>query len=177
MFLFTLAIMFIPFSGQAQQAELEQISPIRAKLMVRNGSLLVDVREKNEVAALAYDVVNIINIPLSELESKLAEIPKDKHLIIACRSGKRSQKAANILIDNGYTDLANLDGGILAWQKKNLEVITNGKTTKKACCANPNSKDCNPDGTCKKTTSKKEKACCSSAKKEGKACCSKKKSN
>jgi rhodanese-related sulfurtransferase len=175
--LFTIAFLLFPLSSQAQQVELEEISPIRAKLMVHNGSLLVDVREKDEVAALAYDVENIINIPLSEFEDKMVDLPKDKHLIIACRSGKRSLKAANILVDNGYTNLANLEGGILAWQKKNLDVITNGKTTKKACCANPNSKDCNPDGTCKKTVKKATKACCSSAKKDGKACCSKKQSN
>jgi len=172
-----LTFMLFPLSGQAQQAELEEISPIRAKLMVRNGSLLVDVREKDEVEALAYDVENIINIPLSELENRMSEIPKDKHLILACRSGKRSKRAANILIENGYTNVANLDGGILAWQEKNLEVVTNGVTAKKACCANPNSKDCNPDGTCKKTLKKAKKACCASAKKEGKACCSKKQSN
>ena len=182
MSLMVFAILLFPFNGQTQQSDLEEISPIRAKLMVRNGSLMVDVREKDEVAELAYDVENIINVPLSELENHFAEIPKDKQLVIACRSGNRSRKAANILMENGFTNLVNLDGGILAWQEKNLEVITNGATTKKACCVNPNSKDCNPDGTCKKTAITKKtvatkKACCSSDKKEGKACGTNKKSN
>lgn len=170
MSLLALAILLFPLNSQAQKsAELTEISPIRAKLIVRNGALMVDVREKEEVARLAYDVENIINIPLSELENLLSEIPKDKQLVIACRSGNRSRKAANILMANDYTDLVNLDGGILAWQSKNLEVIADGKATKKACCAKSNSKDCNPDGTCKKTGTITKKACCSSAK-SGKSC-------
>ncbi len=164
----TLAVLFMPFAGKAQQAELKEVSPIRAKLMVRNGSLMVDVREKDEVAQMAYDVENIINIPLSELESRLDEIPKDKRLVMACRSGNRSRKASKILMSHGYTNLVNMDGGMLEWSAKKLGVITNGKSVKKSCCAHPNSKDCNPDGTCKKGA----KASCS--KKGGKACCSKK---
>lgn len=167
------AILFLSVNTQAQeQTKLEEISPVRAKLMVRNdGALMVDVREKDEVAALAYDVENIINIPLSELSERMSEIPKDKQLIMACRSGNRSRKAANILMENGYTNLVNMEGGILAWQAKGLGVIANGQpTAKKACCANPNKKDCNPDGTCKKGA----KACCKKGADEGKKCCAKK---
>lgn len=170
------AILFFSVNAQAQEkAKLEEISPVRAKLMVRNdGALMVDVREKDEVAALAYDVENIINVPLSELSERMSEIPKDKQLIMVCRSGNRSRKASNILLENGYTNLVNMEGGILDWQAKDLGVISNGKATaKKACCANPNSKKCKPDGTCKKGA-KAGKACCKKGAKEGKACCKKK---
>ena len=177
--LLALAVLFLPVTGQSQQADLTEISPIRAKLMVRNGALLVDVREDDEVAEIAYDVENIINVPLSELESRITEVPKDKELIIACRSGNRSRMAAKMLDENGYMNLKNLDGGMLAWQEKNLEVISNGKSTKKACCANPNSKDCNPDGTCKKPAkgTAGKKGCCSGGKTAGKACGTKEKAN
>lgn len=177
--LLAFAILFLSFNGQSQQSELTEVSPIRAKLEVRNGALLVDVREIDEVAEIAYDVENIINIPLSELKSRLAEIPKDKELIIACRSGKRSRMATNILKENGYINFKNLNGGILSWQEKNLEVISEGTSTKKACCANPNSKDCNPDGTCKKSAKNAvvKKGCCSTGTAAGKACATKKKEN
>lgn len=179
--LFAFAFLFSALSGQAQEsAQLEQVGPVKATLMVRNGALMVDVREKDEVAELAYDVENIVNIPLSELNSRWSEIPKDKEVVLACRSGNRSRKAADILLEHGYTNLVNLDGGILAWQEKNLPVVANGKSTKKAaCCANPNSKNCNPDGTCKTPAkgAKADKKCCSDgAAKDGKACCAKPKS-
>ncbi len=150
----------------------EQVSPIKAKLMARNGGLMVDVRENNEVAALAYDVENLVHIPLSEFEARLSELPKDKRLIMACRSGGRSQRAANILVAKGFTNVVNMQGGMIAWQGKKLGVKTGGKSsTKKACCANPTSKKCNPDGSCKskKTT---KKACAGST--GGKSCCKKK---
>ena len=170
-----LNLFLIVKSGVAQSAnaafqpsQLEEISVFKAKLMARNGALMVDVREKDEVAELAYDVDGIINIPLSEFKARINELPKDKKLIMACRSGNRSLKAANILLENGYTNVVNMKGGMMMWQSKNLGVIQNGKpAVKKACCAHPNSKNCNPDGTCKKGAMKK---CCSGKNKK----CSKK---
>ncbi len=156
-----LLLTIAPMSSHAQDSELEEVSVIRAKLMVRNGSTMIDVREPDEVAEIAYDVENVINIPLSQLEDRMSEISKDSPLVIACRSGQRSRRAAIILLENGYTDLVNMEGGILDWEAKDLEVIKDGKSTKKACCADPKSKDCNPDGTCKPGSESKKKACCS----------------
>lgn len=119
----------------------------------KEGAVIIDVRQPEELEEIAYDVKNIIHIPLGELESRLAEVPKDKQVIVACRSGKRSGKAYDILNENGFTNIANMEGGILEWQEKGLPTITGGE--KKACCSNPNSKDCNPDGTCKKPSDKK----------------------
>lgn len=164
----TLAVLLlaiVPFSSNAQDAAPNDVSVIRAKLMLRNGSTMIDVRDPDEVAAVAYDVENVINIPLSQLKTRLSEVPKDRSLVIACQSGKRSEQASMILLKNGYTDLVNMEGGMNAWQEKDLEVFVAGKTDKKACCADPKSKDCNPDGTCKPGAKAKEKACCSGTKK------------
>lgn len=144
-----LAIMLLAITSSFAQ-EIKQISPIRAKLMARNGAVMIDVREPNEVKELAYAVEGILTIPLSEIQHRLNEIPKNKDIILACASGNRSQKAANFLVKTGYKKVSNMEGGISAWQAKKLEVISKGKTSKKACCANPDSKNCNPDGSCKK---------------------------
>ncbi len=170
--LFALIALLGTFSVQAQ-VELEQISVIKAKLMERNGALMVDVREVDELAVVAYDVENIINVPLSELEERMDEIPKDRDIIMVCRSGNRSGEVAKKLLENGYKTVVNMEGGILAWQEKEFAVIKNGKTTqKKACCAKANSKNGNLDGTCK--GGDKEKACCAAKKATGdKACCAK----
>ena len=56
-------------------------------------------------------------IPVGELESRLGEISdyKDKPVLVYCRSGNRSVTASNVLIDNGFTEVHNLLGGIGAW--------------------------------------------------------------
>jgi rhodanese-related sulfurtransferase len=159
-------LMYFPFlqSASAQNNHIEQISPVRAKLMARNGAQMIDVRTNEEIAALAYDVEGIMTIPLNELEDRMDEIPKDQQIILACASGNRSQKAAVLLRNGGYEQVANLEGGIEAWQGKDLEVIIEGNSTKKACCTNPKSKDCKPDGTCKPGSKSDKKACCSDVK-------------
>ncbi len=96
---------------------IKQINPITAIESVKSGSLFIDVREVEEVTEMNYDISNYINIPLGLLEFRLSEIPTDKELILACRSGGRSQSACNILFKNGYTNLSNLEGGIIGWQR------------------------------------------------------------
>lgn len=127
----------------------------------KQNALLIDVREPSELADEAYNVKNIKNIPLGELESRLSEIPKDKQVIVVCQKGGRSSQAYDLLKEKGFENISNMEGGMEAWQEKGLPVIKGGKSMsdsgseKKSCCANPNSKDCNPDGTCKKTSDKK----------------------
>lgn len=74
---------------------------------------LIDVREQAE-----YDVANMNGklIPMSEITNRYAEISKDGKAIIHCRSGKRSADVIHWLEQNhGYTNLYNLEGGIIAW--------------------------------------------------------------
>jgi adenylyltransferase/sulfurtransferase len=78
---------------------------------------LLDVREPHEVpiASLGAPL-----IPVGSLESRIGEIPvgKDAEIVIHCRSGARSQKAALILKHAGFTNVQNLAGGILDWADK-----------------------------------------------------------
>ena len=74
---------------------------------------LIDVREQHE-----YDNANIdgVLIPMGEITSRYDEISKDKKVIIQCRSGARSANVIGFLEQNfGYTNLHNLEGGIIAW--------------------------------------------------------------
>lgn len=124
-----------------------------ALALSKEGALIIDVREPDELAEIAYDVTNIKNIPLGELESRLAEVPKDKQVIVVCRKGGRSAQAYELLKGKGFDNIANMEGGMEVWSEKGLPTLADGE--KKACCENPNSKDCNPDGTCKKPSEKK----------------------
>lgn len=125
-----------------------------ALALSKEGALIIDVREPDEIAEVAYDVKNIKNIPLGEIESRLAEVPKDKQVIVVCKKGGRSSEAYEILKGNGFENIANMQGGMDAWSEKGLPTVAGGE--KKACCSNPNNKDCNPDGTCKEPTEEKK---------------------
>lgn len=99
----------------APKAQVTTIDWAKALEMQKAGAVLIDVRTPAEVAEGA--VAGSINIPLQEAEQRLAEFPKDKDLLIYCRSGKRSMAVSNFLIQNGYERVFNVEGGILAYQK------------------------------------------------------------
>jgi len=76
---------------------------------------LVDVREKAEL-----DIVSVeesIHIPKGTLSKKesLASLDKDDNIIVMCKSGARSLQAVNELREQGFNNVKNLEGGILAW--------------------------------------------------------------
>ena len=75
---------------------------------------IVDVREPYE-----YDACNIgsVHIPMGEICNRIADLPKNKNIVIMCRSGKRAEAVANILMtDYSISNVYILDGGILAWK-------------------------------------------------------------
>lgn len=146
-------------------SEKETIAVKEAVEILKSNAILIDVREPDELTEQSFDVKNSINIPLDSIESNINSIPKDKQVILACQRGGRSQKAYVFLKGKGFTNIANLEGGMNAWDEAGLPTKT-GVTTNKACCANPNSKDCNPDGTCKLIASEKEKCCADKNSKE-----------
>lgn len=73
---------------------------------------LIDVREQKE-----FDFANIGGelFPLNTIPQNLDKIAKDKKVVVYCRSGARSANAIQYLEKNGFKDLFNLKGGILAW--------------------------------------------------------------
>jgi adenylyltransferase/sulfurtransferase len=87
---------------------------------INNGETvnLLDVREEIE-----YSTYNIggINLPLSIISDRIVLIPYNKtdEIIVICKIGMRSETARHILIENGYTNVRNLSGGLIGLQKLN----------------------------------------------------------
>lgn len=82
--------------------------------------LLIDVREQAE-----YDAGHIPGItlmPMGEISNRLAEIPKDKTVVVSCQSGRRSSQVAAFLQEQGFTNIHDLQGGFSAWQGAGLPV-------------------------------------------------------
>ncbi|MCK9183522.1 MAG: rhodanese-like domain-containing protein [Fibrobacteraceae bacterium] len=100
--------------SKAQIATYTTISWEKAIEMSKSkaGALFLDVRNPDEVASGA--VATAKNIPLPTLETRFAELPKDKDILVYCRSGHRSQMASKFLVSKGFTRIYNVDGGFLA---------------------------------------------------------------
>lgn len=84
--------------------------------------MLVDVCEPNEYRE--GHIPRAVNVPLSQLKERLGELEKYKQrpIVLSCRSGNRSLKAAIMLKRQGFTKVYSLAGGLLAWQRENLPV-------------------------------------------------------
>jgi rhodanese-related sulfurtransferase len=92
----------------------EEITPQEVISAVENGSVLFDVREGYELDEVAYGVEHT-HIPLGEIQTRMEEFPRDKNVIVGCRSGKRSMNACMFLKMQGYENVQNLQGGIMGW--------------------------------------------------------------
>lgn len=145
-----------------KQSLVKEICPTTTQEWVKRGALLIDVREKDEVDQLAYNVPNIINIPLSEFEERYTEIPKDKEVVTVCKSGGRSLRAAGFLLNHGYTKVVNMEHGIIRWVQKGFP--TKGDT------ASVLSKN-EGGGCCGTSSAKSEASCCDSPNSDGSECC------
>lgn len=76
-------------------------------------SLFLDVRTNEEFKK--GGIPQSIHIPLDELRQRIHELPKDRHLIVTCRTGIRSYAAVRILKQSGFEDLSNLSGGYITY--------------------------------------------------------------
>lgn len=102
----------------------KHIEPMLAADAIANyNALIVDVREHEELDIIQFDSTEIIHLPLSVIAERFEELPKDRPLIIACNNGIRSVKVVNLLNYQGFTEVANLDGGIYQWHREGLPLI------------------------------------------------------
>jgi SulP family sulfate permease len=89
-------------------------------LMAEPDVLLLDVREPSEHRRAHIPGAQLL--PLRELIKSAADLPRDRLLLLACRSGRRAARALFVLEDLGYERIAGLRGGILAWRAARLPV-------------------------------------------------------
>jgi molybdopterin/thiamine biosynthesis adenylyltransferase/rhodanese-related sulfurtransferase len=88
------------------------VKELKARRDAGEDIFLLDVREPYE-----FQIAQIGGklIPQNDVAGRLAEIPRDREIVVHCRSGVRSQRIAEFLKQSGYQDVVNLAGGILAW--------------------------------------------------------------
>ena len=93
---------------QIKASELQKIIQLE-----ESSPVLLDVREPFE-----YQIANIDNsvlIPLGQIQQRMNELDSKKEIIVICHHGMRSQQVADYLVNCGFTNVSNLDGGIDSW--------------------------------------------------------------
>ena len=82
------------------------------------GALIIDVREPNEYAQIRAK--GAVLLPLGRLNGRIKDLPRDRELLLMCRTGGRSQNATQFLAANGFENVTNVNGGIVAWYQAGL---------------------------------------------------------
>ena len=106
-----------PPTALAPAAATGRITPAELKSRLDGGDhpFILDVREPAEWQICRLDGATLI--PLRELPQRLDEVPRDEDVVVHCKMGGRSAKAAQLLRERGYTRVLDLEGGILAWAR------------------------------------------------------------
>lgn len=106
---------------QSAMTGVRQVDPVEAIRMINHErAVIVDVREDKEFAE--GHIINALHIPLGNVQQRIKDLEqhKEKPIIVSCRSGARSNSACGMLRKQGFENVFNLKGGIMAWQNASL---------------------------------------------------------
>ncbi len=102
----------------------KEVGAVEATQLINHrDALVLDVREDKEYSA--GHIPNAKHIPLGQLGTRITELQKykAKPIVVNCRSGARSASACGVLGKQGFGEVYNLSGGILAWEQANLPLV------------------------------------------------------
>ncbi len=93
-----------------------EIDVASAARLLREGALLLDVREASEVATCA--IAGSRHLPMRQVPECLADLPRDRLILVHCHHGGRSLRVTQFLRANGFAQVSNVAGGIDAWAEQ-----------------------------------------------------------
>ena len=100
--------------GAATTSLAPQISVNEAYSMYQNGAFVLDVRTDEEWNE--FHAPNTTLIPLDQLAARVNEVPRDREIVVVCRSGNRSQQGRDILLNAGFENVTSMTGGLNEWR-------------------------------------------------------------
>ncbi len=118
-----ISLVMAAFLTFAQNSEIKEVNPAQFKQLIKKpGGVLLDVRTQNEFKNGHIANSGQLNFYAFDFRKKLLMLPKDEPIYLYCNTGWRSEKAAKILVENGYSNVYNLEHGIMDWELQNLPV-------------------------------------------------------
>ena len=103
----------------------ERVVPEVSPAQVGEDAVILDVREDDEWSA--GHAPNARHLPMMQVPARLEEIPRDQDVVVVCRVGSRSAQVVAFLMHQGYDRVANLDGGMFAWEATGLPLVGDGQ--------------------------------------------------
>jgi rhodanese-related sulfurtransferase len=91
------------------------VEELKARRDRGENPLVLDVREDWELQLAR--IPNVLHVPMNRLPERLAEFSREAETIVMCHAGGRSMRVAQFLSNQGFTNVANLAGGISAWSE------------------------------------------------------------
>jgi len=139
-----LVLLILALAGPAAAPDAPGQAPETQRVPVEGGGSYTDVGAAGLAAMLERKDFRLVNvhvpyegeipgtdlfIPFNQVEANVAKLPADKgaRLVLYCRSGGMSAIAARTLVRLGYTDVWNLDGGMIAWRQTGHPVLPKGR--------------------------------------------------
>jgi thioredoxin len=120
-----LIILFFTTYLQAQNTSYKNIGTIEfSEIIISNTGTLLDVRTISEFQNQHLENALQLDYYKLDFKSKLLLLPKDEPIYLYCTTGYRSERAAKILSENGYSNIYNLEKGIMDWNLQNLPTVT-----------------------------------------------------
>lgn len=99
-----------------------EISVAEAVAKKDAGVFILDVREREEWNQ--FHVPGSTLIPLGELASRVGELPKNQEIVVVCRSGNRSAKGRDLLLNSGFTQVTSMAGGLTQWKAAGYPIVS-----------------------------------------------------
>jgi rhodanese-related sulfurtransferase len=99
-----------------------EISVAQAAEKRNQGAFILDVRQPEEWQQ--FHIPGATLIPLGDLPNRLNEVPKDKEIVVVCRTGNRSAQGRDILLNAGFAKVTSMAGGVTQWQAQGLDIAT-----------------------------------------------------
>nr|WP_274388689.1 rhodanese-like domain-containing protein [Brevibacillus agri] len=102
------------FNMQEKTLQVISSETLTEMLEKKMDMVIVDLREPELFAK--GRIPTAINIPFVDIKTKYTSIPKDKKIVFVCHTGRMGTESGNFLLQNGYKDVYNLEGGMAKWK-------------------------------------------------------------
>ncbi len=110
----------IAFANRHSQT-IPEINAQQAYEKYQQGAFILDVRQPDEWNQ--GHIANATLIPLDQLPQRVSELPRDREIVVVCRSGNRSREGTLILLENGFKQVSSMAGGVIDWSARGYPLV------------------------------------------------------